>query len=164
MALESAMRKRFLTRTSLARIRSRIPAVHRWLVDFARWNADSGLESLLRLRLHAHGIELASQVAIPGVGRVDFVLGDRLILEVDGKRNHVDGFDQDAMNGAERAAAVSKRHKDLVRDTVAAAHGFDTLRFDYALVVHDWPIVEAAILAKIDRGLHLRSRVARRFP
>jgi hypothetical protein len=27
--------------------------------------------------------------------------------------------------------------------------------------VHDWQIVEAAILAKVERGLHLRSRVAR---
>jgi len=162
VALESAMRKRFLTRTSLARIRSRLPAVHRWLADFARWNADSGLESLLRLRLRVLGIDLASQVEIPGVGRVDFVLGDRLILEVDGKHNHVDGFDTSirAETDASRAA-VSKRHKDLVRDTVAAAHGFDTLRFDYALVVHDWQIVEAAILAKVERGLHLRSRVAR---
>ena len=57
---------------------------------------------------------------------------------------------------------ASDRHKDLVRDAVAAAHGFDTLRFDYALVVHDWPLVEAAILAKVDRGLHLGVRVAGR--
>ena len=40
-----------------------------------------------------------------------------------------------------------RRHKDRVRDAVAAAHGFDTLRFDYELVVHDWPVVEAAVLA-----------------
>ncbi|MGX5694964.1 type IV toxin-antitoxin system AbiEi family antitoxin domain-containing protein [Agromyces soli] len=162
VALESAMRKRFLTRSSLARVKARIPAVHRWLVDFARWNADSGLESLLRLRLRVLGIELISQVEVPGVGRVDFVLGDRLIVEVDGKANHVDGFGA-ASDSQEtvRAAAVSMRHKDLVRDAVAAAHGFDTLRFDYALVVHDWPVVEAAILAKVELGLHLRSRVAR---
>lgn len=116
-----------------------------------------------RLRLRALGIELQSQVEVPGVGRVDFVLGDRLILEVDGRANHVDGFGAPVGAHAEgmRAAAASLRHKDLVRDAVAAAHGFDTLRFDYALVVHDWPAVEAAILAKVERGLHLRSRVAR---
>ncbi|GAA4376724.1 type IV toxin-antitoxin system AbiEi family antitoxin domain-containing protein [Agromyces bauzanensis] len=147
VALESAMRKRLVRRGALARLRARIPAGRRWLVDFARWDADSGLESLLRLRLRPNGIALASQVEIPGVGRVDFVLGDRLILEVDGKPNHI---------------GPSKRHKDLVRDVVAAAHGFDSLRFDYALVGHDWPIVEAAILAKVERGLHLDRRVAGR--
>lgn len=147
VALESAMRRRMIDRRGLASLRREVPAEQRWLVDFARWDADSGLESLLRLRLRAHGISLASQVDIPGVGRVDFVLGDRLILEVDGKPGHV---------------GASARHKDLVRDAVAAAHGFETLRFDYALVVHDWPLVEAAILAKVERGLHLRVRIARR--
>lgn len=147
VALESAMRKRLVRRGALARLRARLPVGRRWLVDFARWDADSGLESLLRLRLRAHGISLVSQVEVPGVGRVDFVLGDRLILEVDGKPNHV---------------GASKRHKDLVRDVVAAAHGYDTLRFDYALVLHDWPIVEAAVLAKVERGLHRAHRVAGR--
>jgi very-short-patch-repair endonuclease len=147
VALESAMRKRRFTRADLARLESVVMVKHRWLVRFARWDADSGLESLLRLRLHRIGFSLHSQVRVPGVGIVDFVLGDRLILEVDGKPNH---------------AGAPERHKDLMRDVVAAAHGFDTLRFDYAMVVHDWPVVEAAILAKVERGLHLGSRVAGR--
>ncbi|WP_376765733.1 type IV toxin-antitoxin system AbiEi family antitoxin domain-containing protein [Agromyces agglutinans] len=140
VCLESAMRRRAIDRRGLAGIRRAVPAPARRLVDFARWDADSGLESLLRLRLRELGIELSAQVDVPGVGRVDFVLGDRLILEVDGRDGH-DG--------------PSNRHKDRVRDVVAAAHGFDTLRFDYALVVHEWPLVRDAILAKIDRGLHL---------
>lgn len=136
VALESAMRKRLVRVRELARLRDRIPKRHRWLVGFARWNADSGLESLLRLRLKRLGVEVRSQVRIPGLSPVDFLLGARLILEVDGRANH-DG--------------PSKRHKDLVRDAVAAAQGFETLRFDYALVVHDWPKVEAAILARVSR-------------
>lgn len=153
VALESAMRKRFIGRPGVATLRARLPAKHRWLVDFARWDADSGLESLLRLRLRGLGLDLRSQVQIPGVGRVDFVLGDRLILEADGKANHVDAPDS--------ASSASKRHKDLVRDAAAAALGFETLRFDYALIVHEWPMVEAAILARTSSGRHLSRRVAR---
>lgn len=67
VALESAMRKRIVTETVVARLRDSIPSKWRWLVDFARWDADSGLESLLRLRLRTLGITLASQVEIPGV-------------------------------------------------------------------------------------------------
>ncbi|WP_234661490.1 type IV toxin-antitoxin system AbiEi family antitoxin domain-containing protein [Agromyces marinus] len=141
VALESALRLGVLEEPGRAALRALVPK-HAWaLVDDARTDADSGLESLLRHRLNRLGISLQSQVSIPGVGRVDFVLGDRLILEVDGRDNH-DG--------------PSKRHRDLVRDSVAAAHGFDTLRFDYAMVVHDWPVVEAAILGKVERNLHLR--------
>ncbi|MGW9168002.1 type IV toxin-antitoxin system AbiEi family antitoxin domain-containing protein [Agromyces sp. NPDC055658] len=154
-ALESAMRKGLIDRAGVGRLRARVPAKHRRLVDFARWDADSGLESLLRLRLRRHRIELRSQVLIDGVGRVDFVLGDRLILEADGKSNHVDGF-ADALQGraAPAPATASKRHKDLVRDAAAAERGYVTLRFDYAQIIHDWPRVEAAVLACVARGLH----------
>ncbi|UOQ89554.1 type IV toxin-antitoxin system AbiEi family antitoxin domain-containing protein [Agromyces endophyticus] len=162
-ALESAMRKRLIDRAGVRRLRAKVPARHRPLVDFARWDADSGLESLLRLRLRAHRIELRSQVMIDGVGRVDFVLGDRLILEADGKGNHVDGF-VDLLEQGSRdvaAAAASKRHKDLVRDSAAAERGYVTLRFDYAQIVHDWPRVEAAILASVAHGRHRVSKPGR---
>jgi very-short-patch-repair endonuclease len=132
-AFESAWRQGLLDRKDRAEVRAGLPARMRWLVDIARPDADSGLESILRLRLHRLGIRLDSQVSIAGVGDVDFVLDGLLILEVDGRENH-DGF--------------SKRHKDLVRDARAAAAGYETLRFDYALVIHDWPTVEKAIMAR----------------
>ena len=141
-ALESGLRLRRLSRIDLSHLRSKIAESRSWLIDLADAGSESGLESLMKLRLRRLGIALAAQVEIPGVGRVDFVLGDRLILEVDGRPGHEDG---------------ESRHKDRVRDAVAAGLGFDTLRFDYALVVHDWPVVEAAILEKCRRGLHLDS-------
>lgn len=135
-AFESAWRKGLLTAAARRRIRSALPASARWLVDLARPDADSGLESLLRLRLHVLGIRLECQVVIHGVGRVDFVLDDSLIIEADGKENH---------------ATESKRHKDLVRDAAASAQGFETLHFDYAQIVYDWPAVQASILAALAR-------------
>ncbi len=138
--LESALHQGVLSAEGRAELRERITESARWLVDLARTDSESGLESLLRVRLHRLGISLHTQVEVPGVGRVDFVLGDRLILEVDGGLGH---------------EGLENRRKDLLRDAVAAGHGFDTLRFDYEMVVHDWPVVEAAILAKLARGLHL---------
>jgi len=82
-------------------------------------------------------------VAIPGVGVVDFVIGDCLILEADGETH-----------------GGSNRHRDLVRDAIAMALGFSTLRFDTALILHDWLTVEAAILAAVGRDLH-RSHAGR---
>lgn len=140
VCLESALNRGMITSGGLAWLRANCGEVERDAITFARSDAESGLESLLRWRLRWLGISLSAQVDIPSVGRVDFVLGDRLILEVDGVDNH-DG--------------PSKRHKDLVRDANAAVWGFVTLRFDYALVVHDWPTVEAAILAHLSRGIHL---------
>lgn len=136
-SFESAWRKRQLSRAARARIRAELPASARWLVDFARADADSGLESLVRLRMHLLGIRLDCQVVIAGVGKVDFVIDGRLIVEADGKENH---------------DSEKKRHKDLVRDAAASRLGYETLRFDYAQIIHNWPTVQAAILGALRRS------------
>ncbi|MFJ4224522.1 DUF559 domain-containing protein [Microbacterium sp. NPDC089695] len=135
-SLESALNLGRLSRAAVQRVRQSLPAYARWLVDLARADAQSGLESLLRLRLHLLGFVLASQVAIDGVGRVDFVVGGRLIIEVDGRENHT---------------GTARRHRDLMRDAAASAAGYETLRFSYAQVVHDWPTVQAAVLGAAAR-------------
>ncbi len=135
-ALESALAQRKVNRAACGRIRRRLPQHAHWLVDLARSDAASGLESILRLRLHLCGIRLECQVDIPSVGRVDFVIGDRLILEADGKDNH---------------HGENQRHRDRVRDAAASALGYETLRFDYAQIIHAWPSVEAAVVSAIVR-------------
>ena len=62
---------------------------------------------------------------------------DRLVPEADGKHNHDDD---------------SHRHRDLQRDAAASRLGYETLRFDYAMIIHDWPTVLAAILAALARA------------
>ena len=137
-ATETALRQRLLDPTARAWLRSRIAPPLRPLLDDARADADSGLESILRFRLRRHGIELRSQVHIAGVPS-DFLIGTRLLLEVDGRENHHD---------------AAKRHKDLVRDANTARLGYETLRYDYALIMHQWELVEGAILAKVAAGAH----------
>lgn len=136
-SLESALHLGALSKAARLRLRGALPASARWLLDLAHAQSESGLESILRFRLHLLGIVLTAQVSIAGVGRVDFVLEGRLILEVDGRENHT---------GADR------RHRDLVRDAAASARGFETLRFDYAQIIHDWPTVQAAIQTALRRA------------
>lgn len=136
-AFESAWNKRMLTAAARARVRAALPASARWLVDLARPDAESGLESLVRLRLHLIGVEVRTQVAVAGVGRVDFVIEGRVILEADGRENH-DG--------------PSQRHRDLMRDAAASRLGFETLRFDYAMILHTWDVVVAAVMAALGRA------------
>lgn len=136
-ALESAWNKRILSAAGRAKVRAALPATARWLVDFARPDAESGLESIVRLRLHLMGIEVRAQVDIDGVGRVDFVIERRIILEADGRQNH---------EGPE------KRHRDLRRDAAASELGYESLHFDYAMIVHSWNVVASAIRAALDRA------------
>lgn len=141
VALESALRRRLITRAGIGWLRAHTNDAAREAITLARSDADSGLESLLRWRLRMRGLRIRSQVRIVGVGTVDFLIGDRLIVEIDGRLGH-DG--------------ESERHKDLVRDANAAAWDYVTLRFDYAMVMHDWELVEGAILAQVAARRHVR--------
>lgn len=130
VALESARAQGLIDDRGLAWLRTQVGERGRDLVDFSRSDAGSGLESLVRLRLRPYGMSVRTQAAVSGTGDVDLLIDDWLIIETDGRENH-DG--------------ASKRHKDLRRDANSAMWGLMTLRFDYALVVHDWDLVERAI-------------------
>lgn len=139
VALESALHQNKIQDADLAWLEAHANDAGREAIAFARRDAESGLETLVRWRLRHWGIDVRTQQGVVSVGRVDLLLGERLIVEVDGAENH---------------AGPDHRHRDLVRDAHAAAWGFVTLRFDYAMVVRDWPTVELAIRTHVDRGLH----------
>ena len=139
VVLESALRLGLLDDDGRRWLRARVNSAGREALALARNDADSGLESLLRWRLRHLDLQVRTQRRIAGVGTVDALIGERLILETDGVVNH---------------DSASHRHKDLVRDANASAWGFITLRFDYAMVVHDWPLVEAAIRGALATLVH----------
>ena len=89
-------------------------------------------EAVFAFRSHIFGVRIRQQVEV-GPDRVDFVLGDRLIVELDSKEFH-------------------DKHRDYARDARLIARGYRVMRFDYRQVMFDWPAVEAALAAAIARG------------
>jgi very-short-patch-repair endonuclease len=100
------------------------------LVDPA---AESGTESIARIRMRAAGLEPRSQVWF-GRHRVDFLLAGRVVVEVDGREFH---YGEDAFERDRRKAA------DLTR------RGLHVLHFSYAQVLYDWPTCLLAIRAAL---------------
>ncbi|TFD75602.1 DUF559 domain-containing protein [Cryobacterium fucosi] len=94
----------------------------------------SFLESIGRVRLAHAGIRGRHQVRIAGVGRVDLLLQGWLVVEWDGLEHHDNGPAHD---------------EDCRRDAELAIRGFRSLRFSYALVMRNWPLVLAAIRAAL---------------
>ncbi len=141
VALESALAAGRMTLAHVRAVRSRLPQDAAALLEVARLDAGSGTESLFRLRLLPFGIPIRSQVRLGPRHRADFLIGDRLLIEIDSRAHH-DG--------------PSARRRDLDRDADAAIWDYETLRFDYAQILHDWTTVEAAVLAKVAAGAHLR--------
>lgn len=108
-------------------------------------HAESGTETLLRLWLRQHHLGYASQVIIPEVGRVDFLVGTSLVIEVDSRAHHTDAF----------AYANDRR-----RDRVLTSRGYAVLRFTYEDVMLQMDEIGQIILKMVREGRHLR-RVSR---
>lgn len=99
--------------------------------------SDSGLESFFRTRLRWLKVSIRPQAWVHG-HRVDFLLGDRLVVQIDGKQHE----------GAQRMS-------DRKHDAELMKRGYFVIRVGYAEVVYDWNSVEAHILDAFARGLHL---------
>lgn len=104
-------------------------------------SSQSGLESIARIALRRRNVRLESQVRIDGVGLVDLLIGERLVLELDGKQWHVGaGYEEDRR-----------------RDLALVSLGYLVVRVSYRQVIENWPEVERRLLRIIRRGEHLRS-------
>ncbi|PPF28892.1 hypothetical protein C5D07_12780 [Rathayibacter tritici] len=135
--LESALRLRLLGDSAKQRLLERLPPrIQRLLLPAGRLS-ESGLESMVAFRLHRLGIRFRQQVRI-GARRVDFLLGEALVLEVDG-------------------AAFHEADQDNRRDIELGRLGYRIHHFRSSAVLRHWDTVEADIVAALSRGDHLRA-------
>lgn len=139
-AVDSALQAGYLSMADWQEDIRNIPRRLRRLLSRIDGRSESIIESLARFRLQQIGIEPRLQVTIMGVGRVDFLIGSRLVIEVDGRAYHSD---------PERFEA------DRRRDARLSTRGYRVLRFSYKQVTERWSEVKAAITAAIARGDHL---------
>jgi very-short-patch-repair endonuclease len=124
---DSALRDGRLTLADLhlaaARMNRRDP--RRGLLGMADPQSGSALETVARVDLLDQGLRVRTQQAIEPAGRVDLLVEDRLVVEVDGYAFH---------------ASARQRSEDLRRDAELQRLGLTVLRFSFEQVVHrrDW--------------------------
>lgn len=135
-AVDSAIHRGLVTRALVAI--GCTPAAMR-VLELCDERAESGTESVFRLRAAAAGFAFRVQVPVPG-GRTDFLFGERLMVEVDGSEHH-----------SGHAEFVADRE----RDAWHAAIGYYVVRLTYAQVVHRWHEVESLLTLLLARGEQL---------
>jgi very-short-patch-repair endonuclease len=136
----SALKVENLTPAAIRRVRWRSRQA-RDCAGRASDQSDSGLETILVVRLSGWGVPMRQQVAI--LGRpVDLLIGERLVVQIDGFAHH---------------ATSAQRSKDVAFDAELTLNGYTVLRFTYAHVVHDLDGVERTIARAIAAGAHLAS-------
>lgn len=138
VVLDSILNLRLMGRANLIEVLAPLPGRQRRLLEKCD-RSEAGTESMVRLRLRSKGVKVRSQVSIPGVGRVDLLVGDCLVIEVDSREHHTKGPAYEA---------------DRERDRRLTARGYRVVRLTYQQVVHDWARVEADLLRMIRQDLH----------
>lgn len=103
--------------------------------------ADSGTETMLRYALEERGLPVRPQVHIEGVGRVDLLVGDRLIIEVDSYEHHHN---------------KQTYYDDRQRDQNSLALGYLTVRVTWEQVMEKLAEVLELICHLTARGDHWR--------
>ena len=118
-------------------LRHALPERLRAAWHLADGRAESPIETIVRLGLVRMGMAFDLQVWMLPYHRVDFLIGGWLIVEVDGKRYHVD---EEAFEA------------DRERDALFASWGYRVLRFSYRQVIDDLAGVLDVISAVHARG------------
>jgi very-short-patch-repair endonuclease len=135
---ESAARIEELSPESLRRVQWTTRAA-RECAESITGLSDSGLETLFVVRLRPWGIPIRQQIVLAGK-RVDVLVGDRLVVQIDGFAFH---------------STAADRGRDVAHDRELSLRGYTVLRFTYAQIVYDWPSVERAIARALATGAHM---------
>ena len=139
VSLDSALYSNQITMSQLNLLVSYLPQKYRDYVDLVDPTAQSGLETKARMRLRALGISYRTQYSIPQVGKVDILIGERLVVELDGERWH---------------AGKEAFEEDRRRDLYLHAQGYVIIRLSYFQVMSQWQQVETVIRGYIARQEH----------
>jgi very-short-patch-repair endonuclease len=131
---ESALNKGLVSLEAMGRLPLR-PAARALCAEAVPW-PDSGLESFMKPRLKFLRLPIRHQIWIAG-HRVDFLIGDRLVLQIDGGTH-----------------TGSQRDLDNAHDAALQLMGYHVIRVGYRQVVERWHEVQDLIMQAVAQGQH----------
>ena len=131
---ESALRQGLVSRDVLLRLP--LPVASRRILEACSLWSDSGLETFVIPRLRWLRLPLRQQIWLLG-HRVDLLIGDRLMLQIDGAHH----------TGAQRDS-------DIAHDAHLMLAGYHVIRVSYIQIIERWADVQEVLMRAIAQGLH----------
>ena len=138
MVLESAVNLGLISLTDARVLIAGTSGRKQHALRFFDPGAESGSETRLRLWLQQHQVQVKPQIDIPGVGRVDFLVGKSLLLECDSRTHH------------------QYRDEDYRRDMAARALGYAPVRLSYRQLFDDWTDTQEYLVRLLRTRRHHR--------
>lgn len=136
---ESAINLRLLTVDDARQALAALPVRHARLQERLA-PAQSGSETRVRLFFASRHVPVTAQHHIDGVGWVDLLVGDRLIVECDSHAHH----------------GETNYENDRRRDLAARDRGYTTLRLSYQQIWLHWPATQQSLIREIRARRHIR--------
>ncbi|MFC7457383.1 endonuclease domain-containing protein [Brachybacterium sp. GCM10030267] len=146
VVLESGMNRGLITAADASEASRSLSILDRQAIFPVNAGSESGTETIVRRSLERRGIATRSQVRIPGVGRVDLLIGEKLIIECDSLAYHAD---------------PEKYRQDRERDLAAKRLGYTVVRLTYEQVINAWDDTLRSVLMMIRRHDHRVPRAKR---
>lgn len=137
---ESALQKGIISYESVLALMSTLPKGKQRIWRHFDFGAQSGSETRVRLYLQRKRVKVESQVQIQGVGRVDLLVGNSLIIECDSQSYH---------------SSAEAGHRDRTRDIAAHLLGYRVVRLSYWQIWREWETTSGLLDRIIASGRHL---------
>ena len=144
VVLESAVAGGLLSRSEAHGLLADAPHRNRRAAHFFSPLAQSGSETRLRLFFQRRGVPVEPQAYIPGVGRVDLLVGRSWIIEADSAAHH---------------SAHRDVHVDRGRDLNARELGYDSDRLSHEQIWGTWVRTQQWLSARLSTRRHRRTPV-----
>lgn len=141
VVLESALNLELLSMGDVRALISASPAKKQRGLHHFMPGAQSGSETRLRLFFQRLNVSVEPQAFIPGVGRVDLLVGRSWIIEADSEAHHGSRVDQEV-----------DRHRDLG----AWEAGYEITRLTYQQIWTTWERTSQFLGQRLRSRVHLR--------
>ncbi|WP_460567358.1 DUF559 domain-containing protein [Humibacter soli] len=133
-SLDNALHLGLIDDDDVSAIFAHLPNKYGWMRAKLNPLAEAGQETELRLLVEAAGYRYQIQQNLPGLGRVDLVVEDVLVVEADSRAHH-DGWEHHV--------------RDRRRDLIAAQLGYASLRPAYQHTMYEPDLVTQSIVALV---------------
>lgn len=128
--LDNALFMGAIDAEGLAEVFARLPARYRVLRPLVDARAEAGSETIARLLLSGQGFDVRVQMQIDGVGRVDLVVDDWIVVECDSRAHH---------------GGWEAQERDRLRDLRLAERGFVVLRPSARMIFSEPQLLARAV-------------------
>ncbi|WP_085482370.1 hypothetical protein [Agreia pratensis] len=140
-SIDSALRTGFITKSQVDRLFTQLPARLQCLRAEIDPTADSGNETVVRVRLRRAGFVVETQFPVPGTSRFDLLIDGVVTLDIDSRRWHRDD------------AQISW---DFDKALCSFGAGLPSLRILPRHIYESWPQTSAVIRRTVSEAKELR--------